>query len=95
MNKENLSWWLSFLFSGLVSYCFWLWVSPDWNPEYLFPGTLFAVMLSFTGVFWVALHMQQYSDRLRTPVYLALSVLLSLATASCIWLTGDGLYSRG
>lgn len=57
MNKENLSWWLSFLFSGLVSYCFWLWMSPDWNPEYLFPGTLFAVMLSFTGVFWVPLHM--------------------------------------
>ncbi|ELR5845939.1 hypothetical protein R3134_004875 [Salmonella enterica] len=84
VNKENLSWWLSFLFSGLVSYCFWLWVSPDWNPEYLFPGTLFAVMLSFTGVFWVALHMQQYSDRLRTPVFLALSVLLSLATVSYI-----------
>lgn len=29
MNKENLSWWLSFLFSGLVSYCLWLWMSPD------------------------------------------------------------------
>ncbi|EJW4862100.1 hypothetical protein ACE3YX_005030 [Salmonella enterica] len=69
MNKENLSWWLSFLFSGLVSYCLWLWMSPGWNPEYLFPGTLFAVMLSFTGVFWVALHMQQYSDRLRTPCF--------------------------
>ncbi|EGY4501428.1 hypothetical protein MU985_004847 [Salmonella enterica] len=67
MNKENLSWWLSFLFSGLVSYCLWLWMSPGWNPEYLFPGTLFAVMLSFTGVFGATLHMQRYSDRFIAP----------------------------
>ncbi|EKO1958039.1 hypothetical protein PZC96_002874 [Salmonella enterica] len=94
MNKESLSWWLSLLFSGIVSYCFWLQMSPGWDQKYLFPEAIIAAMLSFTAVFGVALHMHQYSDRLRPPVFLALSILLSLAAVSCIWLTGDSFYSR-
>lgn len=94
MNKESLSWWLSFLFSGIASYCFWLWRSPGWDQTYLLTGTIIAAMLSFTAVFGAVLHMQQYSDRLRALVFLALSILLSLAAVSYIWLIGDSLYSR-
>ncbi|HAF5680337.1 TPA: hypothetical protein G8N93_004994 [Salmonella enterica] len=94
MNKENLSWWLSLLFSGIVSYCFWLQMSPGWDQKYLFPETIIAAMLSFFAVFGVALHMYQYSDRLRSPVFQALSILLSLAAVSYIWLIGDSFYSR-
>lgn len=50
-------------------------------------------MLSFFAVFGVALHMHQYSDRFRSPVFLALSILLSLAAVSWIWLTGYSFYS--
>ncbi|EBI5645649.1 hypothetical protein FNI05_15715 [Salmonella enterica subsp. diarizonae] len=95
MNKDNLSWWLSFLFSGLVSYCLWLWMSPGWNPEYLFPGTLFAAMLSFTAVFGAALHMQQYSDRFIAPVFLVLSVLFSLLFVVYVWGLAMVFYSQG
>ncbi|EJA5988469.1 hypothetical protein OD305_004841 [Salmonella enterica] len=94
MNKENLSWWLSFLFSGLVSYCLWLWMSPGWNPEYLFPGTLFAVMLSFTGVFGATLHMQRYSDRFIAPVFLVLGVLFSLLFVVYVWGLAMVFYSQ-
>ncbi|HGA5463191.1 TPA: hypothetical protein ACISVX_004656 [Salmonella enterica subsp. diarizonae serovar 50:k:z35] len=94
MNKESLSWWLSLLFSGIVSYCFWLQMSPGRDQKYLFPEAIIAAMLSFTAVFGVALHMPQYSDRLRSPVFLTLSILLSLVAVSCIWLTGDSFYSR-
>lgn len=95
MNKESLSWWLSFLFSGIVSYCFGLWRSPGWDQTYLLTGTILAALLSFTAVFGTVLHMQQYSDRLRALVFLTLSILLSLAAVSCIWLIGDSLYYRG
>ncbi|EAO2671200.1 hypothetical protein ZQ65_25330 [Salmonella enterica subsp. enterica serovar Newport] len=95
MNKENLSWWLSFLFSGLVSYCLWLWMSPGWDPEYLFPGTLFAAMLSFTAVFGATLHMQQYSDRFIAPVFLVLSVLFSLLFVVYVWGLAMVFYSQG
>ncbi|OQM39048.1 hypothetical protein BZK42_26910 [Citrobacter braakii] len=64
------------------------------GPEISFPETIIAAMLSLFAVFGVALHMHQYSDRLRPPVFLALSILLSLAAVSCIWLTGDSFYSR-
>ncbi|EHU7138166.1 hypothetical protein KZK14_004123 [Salmonella enterica] len=94
MNKESLSWWLSLFFSGIASYCFWLHMSSGREHKYLFPETIIATMLSFFAVFGVALHMHQYSDRLRPPVFLALSILLSLAAVSCIWLTGDSFYSR-
>ncbi|EHN1697021.1 hypothetical protein KG383_004446 [Salmonella enterica subsp. enterica serovar Newport] len=93
MNKENLSWWLSLLFSGIVSYCFWLQMSSGREQKYLFPEAIIATMLSFFAVFGVALHMLHYSDRLRPPVFLALSILLSLAFVSWIWLTGDRFYS--
>ncbi|EGO2818835.1 hypothetical protein ITU92_002966 [Salmonella enterica] len=95
MNKDNLSWWLSFLFSSLVSYCLWLWMSPGWNPEYLFPGTLFAAMLSFTAVFGATLHMQQYSDRFIAPVFLVLSVLFSLLFVVYVWGLAMVFYSQG
>ncbi len=94
MNKESLSWWLSFLFSGIVSYCFWLWRSPGRDQTYLLTGTILAAMLSFIAASGAVLHMRQYSDRFIAPVFLAFSILLSLAAVSCIWLTGDGLYSR-
>ncbi|EBS2927850.1 hypothetical protein DSF71_21065 [Salmonella enterica subsp. enterica serovar Hvittingfoss] len=94
MNKESLSWWLSLLFSGIVSYCFWLQMSQGRDQKYLFPEAIIAAMLSFTAVFGVALHMPQYSDRLRSPVFLTISILLSLVAVSCIWLTGDSSYSR-
>ncbi|HFX2462222.1 TPA: hypothetical protein ACIA70_000526 [Salmonella enterica subsp. enterica serovar Java] len=94
MNKENLSWWLSFLFSGIVGYCFWLWRSPGRDQTYLLTETIIAAMLSFTAVSGAVLHMQQYSDWFIAPVFLAFSILRSLAAVSCIWLTGDGLYSR-
>lgn len=51
MNKESLSWWLSLLFSGIVSYCFWLQMSQGRDQKYLFPEAIIAVMLSFTAVF--------------------------------------------
>ncbi|ECG0108582.1 hypothetical protein HZX00_002867 [Salmonella enterica] len=94
MNKENLSWWLSLLFSGIASYCFWLQMSPGWNQKYLFPEAIIATMLSFTAASGAVLHMLHYSDRLRPPVFLTLSILLSLAAVSWIWLTGDSFYSR-
>lgn len=80
------------MFSGIVSYCFWLWRSPGWDQTYLLTGKILAAMLSFFAVLGVALHMQQYSDRLRPPVFLALSIPLSLAAVSCIWLTGDSSF---
>ncbi|EKS3673636.1 hypothetical protein QL374_004856 [Salmonella enterica] len=85
MNKESLSWWLSLLFSGIVSYCFWLQMSPGRGQKYLFPETIIVAMLSFTAVFGAVLHMQQYSDRFIAPVFLVLSVLFSLLFVVYIW----------
>ncbi|HGG6756622.1 TPA: hypothetical protein ACJG9G_004764 [Salmonella enterica subsp. enterica serovar Java] len=85
MNKESLSWWLSFLFSGIVSYCFWLWMSPEWGQEYLLPETIIAVTMSFIAAFGAVLHMQQYSDRFTSPVFLVLSVLFSLLFVVYVW----------
>ncbi|HAF1609387.1 TPA: hypothetical protein G8M64_003685 [Salmonella enterica] len=85
MNKENLSWWLSLLFSGIVSYCFWLQMSPGWDQEYLFPETIIAVTMSFIAASGAVLHMQQYSDRFIAPVFLVLSVLFSLLFVVYIW----------
>lgn len=85
MNKESLSWWLSFLFSGIASYCFWLWRSPGWDQTYLLTGTIIAATMSFIAAFGAVLHMQQYSDRFIAPVFLVLSVLFSLLFVVYIW----------
>lgn len=85
MNKESFSWWLSLLFSGIVSYCFWLQMSPGRDQKYLFPETIIAVTMSFIAASGAVLHMPHYSDRLRPPVFLTLSVLFSLLFVVYIW----------
>lgn len=73
------------MFSGIVSYCFWLQMNLGRDQEYLFPETIIAVTMSFIAASGTVLHMQQYSDRFIAPVFLVLSVLFSLLFVVYVW----------